>query len=178
MPMRPLSRNPKRIRQRGAAFVEAVGVIIAFLAVMLGASYIWGVYVEHHDLAAEARYRVWSHALDGCVSQGATTTPTRDGTIRDRASDHAETGDAHLTDTQRKLVNAGQSSTADAQGNIAHAKVSRPFQAGSFVPGMDPETIEVTRQVHCNEKIREASISSALDSIYSVVKQMNAGTPP
>lgn len=170
--MRP--RPPKRRvrRRRGVAFVEAIGVIIAFLAVMIGASYIWGVYLARHEVVAEARYKVWSHALDGCNGspKDVATQPTRDGAIRDQAADHQDA--ESLNDDERRLVDAAQSSTAEAKGNIAYAKVRRPFQAGRVAPGMKIEMIEVTRELHCNEKVREGSMSDAFSSLYDAAKDL------
>jgi hypothetical protein len=170
--MRLRTRTPRNSHRRGVAFVEAIGVIIAFLAVTIGASYIWGVYLTRHDVVAEARYKVWSHALDGCNGspQDVPTKPTRGGTIRDQSADHL--GGDSLTADERDLVEAGQSATAEAKGNIAYANVARPFQAGRLAPSMQAETITVTREVHCNEKVRDGSVWSAFGSIYSIVENL------
>ena len=170
--MRPARRFPRHAHRRGVAFVEAIGVIIAFLALMISASYIWGVYLVRHEVAAEARYEVWSHALNGCdgASQNTSTKPIQGRTIRDQSSGHVEAGS--LTEKERDLVDAGQSSTVEARGNIAYTKVTTPFLAGRVAPGMASQTIEVSREVHCNEKVRDGSISNAFGSIYSVVEHL------
>ncbi len=147
---------------RGAAMVEAVGVIPVFVILLTASIFIWRLYTEKIRVMGDTRFKLWTYAIsDNCGDPGDPGVGGNDapsvsltGSVASSQSDNGLGGTGFDGDTSQGQGDVQSGDTTGTLqktlGQVSYSEDGAQVQAASVFGGFQAKT-SARRAMLCNE---------------------------